>query len=332
MNFDFSLTLIILSAVAGAIWLIDYFVFSKARHNKLSQFLSQQKVNNEDFQIFLNSLAENGKPTKVATQSSEATAVTTKDTSKKTDPAQQKILEQALALYRKPVPVEYAKSFFPILFAVLILRSFLFEPFQIPSTSMVPTLNVGDYIAVNKFAYGLRLPVIGTKILDIADPKRGDVMVFIPPHDPRYFIKRVIGLPGDHIRYASDIVYINNEPLLQNEGNILQDKGVKLSLETIDGLTHSIHTDAAPRFTRDYKWLDAAETLHTGWLKPEGMVVPEGQYFMMGDNRGASEDSRYWGPASEAKIVGKAVAVWMHKEPGFHLPTFGQNRFIENAQ
>jgi signal peptidase I len=229
-------------------------------------------------------------------------------------------LEQALAIYRDPAPVEYAKSFFPILFAVLILRSFLFEPFQIPTGSMIPTLNVGDFIVVNKFAYGLRLPVTGTKILGIGEPKRGDVMVFIPPHDPNYFIKRVIGLPGDHVRYAENIVYINNEPLTQDEGILLPELGKKLSLETIGGLTHGIHTDAPQRFGR------------YPWLKPEGMVVPEGQYFMMGDNRDNSEDSRYWGPASEDKIVGKAVAVWMHKEPGWHLPTFGQNRLIENAQ
>lgn len=314
MNFDFSLILVILSAATGAIWLIDHFIFSRSRFNTLSQFLAERRVSNEDFLLYLASLDENSKPANIAA-----------------DPARKIILEQALVIYREPVPVEYAKSFFPILFAVLVLRSFLFEPFQIPSPSMVPTLNVGDFIVVNKFAYGLRLPVSGTRILDIGEPKRGDVMVFIPPHDPRNYIKRVIGLPGDHVRYADNIVYINNEPLLQDEGAILQNKGIKLSLETIGGMTHSIHTDPQ-RFTRDYEWLDSAGTLHSGWLKPEGMVVPEGQYFMMGDNRDSSEDSRFWGPASETKIVGKAVAVWMHKEPGWHLPTFGQNRLIENAR
>src|SRR5690606_10031064 len=114
-------------------------------------------------------------------------------------------------------------------------RSFLLEPFQIPSASMVPTLNVGDFIVVNKFAYGVRLPVLGSKILDVGDPQRGDVMVFIPPHDPRYFIKRVIGLPGDHVRYADNIVYVNNEPLLQGEVEVLQGAGTTLSHETIDG-------------------------------------------------------------------------------------------------
>ena len=328
MNFDFSLILVILSGATGAIWLIDHFVFAKFRFNRLSQFLAERRVSNEELQLYLNSLDENSNPAKATTENTEAG----KDVSKKADPARKKILEQAAAIYRDPVPVEYAKSLFPILFAVLILRSFLFEPFQIPSGSMIPTLNVGDFIVVNKFAYGLRLPVTGTRILNIGEPKRGDVMVFVPPHDSRYFIKRVIGLPGDHVRYAGNIVYVNNEPLPQDEVGILQDQGIKLSHETIGGLTHSIHTDAPQRFAHDYEWLDTAGTLHEGWLKPEGMVVPEGQYFMMGDNRDGSEDSRYWGPASEDKIVGKAVAVWMHKEPGWHLPTFGQNRLIESAQ
>ena len=102
---------------------------------------------------------------------------------------------------KEPLPVEYARSFFPVLFLVLVLRSFLAEPYQIPSESMVPTLQVGDFILVNKYAYGIRLPVLGTKIIDVGAPQRGDVMVFVPPHDSRYFIKRVVGLPGDKIRY-----------------------------------------------------------------------------------------------------------------------------------
>ncbi|MES2624312.1 MAG: signal peptidase I [Pseudomonadota bacterium] len=316
MNFDFSLILVILSAITGVVWLVDHFVFAKPRFNKVSQFLAERRVSNEDFQLYLNSLDENSKPKETKIESVEPG----KDAIVKADPARQKILEQALVLYRDPAPVEYAKSFFPILFAVLILRSFLFEPFQIPTGSMIPTLNVGDFIVVNKFAYGLRLPVTGTKILNISDPKRGDVMVFIPPHDPNYFIKRVIGLPGDHVRYADNVVYVNDEPLTQDEGTILQEEGVKLSHETVGGVTHGIYTAASQRFIRNYDW-----------LKPEGMVIPEGQYFMMGDNRDNSLDSRYWGPASEGKIVGKAVAVWMHKEPGWNFPSFGQNRLIENA-
>ena len=112
-----------------------------------------------------------------------------------------------------PTLVEYARSFFPVLLLVLVLRSFLAEPYQIPSESMVPTLEVGDFILVNKYAYGLRLPVFGTKVVEVGQPERGDVMVFIPPHDPRYFIKRVIGLPGDTVRYENKVLYINGERL-----------------------------------------------------------------------------------------------------------------------
>ena len=112
---------------------------------------------------------------------------------------------------KEPLLVEYARSFFPVLLLVLVLRSFLAEPYQIPSESMVPTLEVGDFILVNKYAYGIRLPVLGTKIVKVGTPQRGDVMVFIPPHDSRYFIKRVIGLPGDTIRYENKALFINGE-------------------------------------------------------------------------------------------------------------------------
>jgi signal peptidase I len=167
----------------------------------------------------------------------------------------------------------------------------------------------------------LRLPVTGTKILEVDAPKRGDVMVFIPPHDPNYFIKRVIGLPGEHVRYANNTVYINGEPLPQQEVEVIRELGVQHSEETVGGITHAIYTDASQRFARLYDW-----------LPPEGAVIPEGHYFMMGDNRDNSSDSRYWGPVSEDRIVGKAVAVWMHKEAGLHLPEFGSNRLIENPE
>jgi len=218
---------------------------------------------------------------------------------------------------REPVVVEYAKSFFPVLFIVLMLRSFLVEPFQIPSGSMIPTLEVGDFILVNKYHYGLRLPVLGTKFVANNEPERGEVMVFIPPHDDSYFIKRVVGLPGDTIEYENKLLRINGELVdvdIIADVNIATAGGLRpgvLFNETLGELPHQ-----AQIITQN------SRSRRTNW------VVPPGHYFMMGDNRDNSADSRVWGPVPEENIVGKAFAIWMHKEPGFNLPTFSRNQRI----
>jgi signal peptidase I len=217
-------------------------------------------------------------------------------------------------ILKEPVLTEYARSFFPVLLIVLVLRSFLFEPYQIPSPSMVPTLEVGDFILVNKYAYGIRLPVLGTEIVSVGTPQRGDVMVFIPPHEPRYFIKRVIGVPGDQIRYQDKVLYINGERVPQTFVDQFADEGgptIQVYDEDLNGHSHDIYRYPAARLERPQEW-----------------TVPEGHYFMMGDNRDRSDDSRRWGFASDAKVVGKAVAVWVHKEPGLHWPTFARNGWI----
>ena len=210
---------------------------------------------------------------------------------------------------QEPMAVEYAKSFFPVLFIVLVLRSFLVEPFQIPSASMVPTLRIGDFILVNKFAYGIRLPVIRNKVVDVNDPERGDVMVFFPPHRPdTYFIKRVIGLPGDEILYLNNVLYINGEKQPQTLLASLPPNNpqVQLMTENLGGVEHEMRKHVRP-LSAQGKW-----------------VVPEGHYFMMGDNRDNSSDSRDWGPVSEDAIVGKAFAVWMHWESLLSLPSFSR--------
>ncbi|MGI9323518.1 MAG: signal peptidase I [Pseudomonadales bacterium] len=214
-------------------------------------------------------------------------------------PARQQ--EAALA---EPWLVEYSVLFFPVLAIVLVLRSFLYEPFQIPSESMLPTLEAGDFILVNKYHYGLRLPVIGTKILSVNEPKRGEVMVFFPPDNDEYFIKRVAALPGDKIRYQDKTLYINGEE--QEQTFVSQYPPVKpqkvLYKEQLGDVEHLIERSpyASPR--------------------PKELVVPEGHYFMMGDNRDNSNDSRFWGAVPEDRIVGKAVAIWLHKKPGLRLP------------
>ena len=313
MSFDFSLILLVFSAITGAVWLVDIVLFRKPRQARVEAFLQSKSVPTRDFQLFLDYL-DRGSQQDVDKGKAGADS---------SDFPHRKQLEQAYALHQEPMLVDYAKSFFPIIFAVLVLRSFLFEPFQIPTGSMIPTLNIGDFIVVNKYAYGVRLPVIGTKIIDVGEPKRGDIMVFIPPHDPVYYIKRVIGMPGDHIRYDDDskTVYVNGIPLEQEYVDFINDirPPVIYSAESLGGITHDIYTSPMPTYTRPGSWL---------W--PEGRVIPEGHYFMMGDNRDNSSDSRVWGPVSEDKIIGKAVAVWMHKEPGLSLPGFSQNRIIDN--
>lgn len=210
---------------------------------------------------------------------------------------------------------EYAKSFFPVLLVVLVLRSFLLEPFKIPSASMVPTLQVHDFILVNKFAYGLRLPVLGTKILPVGMPDRGDVMVFFPPNDKRYFIKRVIGLPGDEIQLKDNVLYING--VLMEQELLSTDNGswppVVVMRENLQLHEHLIQRYPVP--------VNPHSNYH--------VVVPEGHYFVMGDNRDNSSDSRFWGTVPEQNVVGQAVYVWMHWDSWLHLPSFSRNGVIQ---
>jgi len=200
----------------------------------------------------------------------------------------------------EPWIVQCAKSFFPVILIVLIIRSFIFEPFRIPSESMMPGLIDGDFIFVSKFAYGLRLPVTNTKVLTTGQPRRGDVIVFRLPAKPSvHLIKRLIGLPGDHVAVRNNQVYINGSALaLKPDGNFVGSEftGADLKLENIGGREHVIMLAANLRST-DY---DA--------------VVPAGQYFFMGDNRNNSEDSRF-GPVGfvpEQNLVGRAVRIWLN--------------------
>ncbi len=227
-------------------------------------------------------------------------------------------------LNKEPLLVEYGKSFFPVLAIVLVLRSFLVEPFQIPSGSMKPTLEVGDFILVNKFAYGIRLPVLDTKIIEVDDPQRGDVMVFRYPSDPNInYIKRVVGLAGDQIRYTSDKrLFVNGQPvaekLLGEEPGSLG--SAALYEERLGSIEHLIRKEMNRyRIEPGREW-----------------VVPQGYYFMMGDNRDNSNDSRYWndpaiarellGMVPDQNIVGKAFAVWMSwPDPKLrNLPNFSR--------
>ncbi len=206
-------------------------------------------------------------------------------------------------------PIKWISSFFPVLLCVFILRSFVFEPFQIPSGSMIPTLKIGDYILVNKFSYGLRFPVLGFKFFDVGSPKRGDVMVFLPPHDDRYFIKRVVGLPGDKIHILNNTIHVNGEiatytphfELPENSSYVVEN-------ENISGVSHTIQRKKlAGRLGENFS-----------------IEVPQGHYFMIGDNRDNSSDSRVWGAVPEGNIVGKAVLTWMHWKSLNSIPSFSR--------
>jgi signal peptidase I len=222
--------------------------------------------------------------------------------------SQERVFDEA----NEPVVVEYARSFFPIVLIVFLLRSFLAEPFRIPSASMMPTLLIGDFLLVNKFAYGIRLPVINKKIIELDEPHRGDIVVFRFPKDPTVdYIKRVIGLPGDKVVYNNKKLTINDAPINQASLGIYQGVGQGQDMtgnahfeENLTGVEHSILIrNDAPTVEFTY-------------------VIPAGNYFVMGDNRDNSNDSRYWGTVPEENLVGKAFFIWMswdweHKGIGF---------------
>ncbi len=279
MTIDFPLILFLLVFGSGLLWLLDALFLAPSRRKTL-QGLQQEFPRWQ----------EEGSPDS------------------------QRFSEQAAQSAREPVITEYARSFFPVLLFVFVLRSFVVEPFQIPSSSMVPTLEVGDYILVNKYTYGLRLPVLRTKVLDLNEPQRGDVMVFFPPHmNDTYFIKRVVGLPGDRVAYRNKQLFINGEAV---------------AFEPLPG-----GVSASPRYRLASETLGDAEHLRQiDMLAPNlnfEVVVKPGHYFMMGDNRDNSSDSRIWGQVPEKDIVGKAFAVWMHWQSFTSLPSFDRVGRIE---
>src|SRR6476661_2786043 len=219
--------------------------------------------------------------------------------------AKRRAAQAGLLEPKEPVIVDYAKAFFPVLAVVLVLRSWVAEPFRIPSSSMMPSLLIGDFILVNKFAYGLRLPISNQKVIPIDEPKRGDVVVFRPPQHPEQdWIKRVVGLPGDTIAYRDHTVYLNGKPWQYvadgryvGTGQGADATGSRLMTEQLPGRAHPVlERDDLPYFVQgEGEW-----------------TVQPGEYFVMGDNRDNSEDSRFWGFLPEANLRGKAFLVWMH--------------------
>lgn len=202
----------------------------------------------------------------------------------------------------EPLIVDYARSFFPVFFIVLVLRSFIVEPFRIPSASMMPTLLIGDFILVSKYEYGVRLPVLNNKIINIKAPKRGDIAVFRYPEDPSIpFIKRVVALPGDKVAYFNKTLYINGVPDFQKYNGIYEDDGPGRQM---DGW-QLVATDTGEK---KHNILHSPERPS----KTVEQIVPEGHYFVLGDNRDNSKDSRFWGFVPDEYLMGKAFCIWMN--------------------
>jgi signal peptidase I len=282
MIYDFSFWLLALTVVSGVVWGIDTLLFRKARLQKLAQSGAAGQIPVE------------------AAQANSAYQVAAKVASVATGVVDVSKIHQRAAVSHDPILIEYARSFFPVLALVLLVRSFIFEPFRIPSDSMMPTLLAGDFIFVSKFSYDLRMPVFGTKLLETGDPQRGDVVVFKLPADPSInYIKRLVGLPGDHVVVVNDRVYINGQVLKVEPRGSYDEPGYPEALhgeETLGEVKHQVMY-LPGSFPRDY---DA--------------VVPAGHYFFMGDNRDNSQDSRFpqVGFVPEKNLVGRAKMIWFH--------------------
>ena len=285
---NFALLLFVLSVVTFAYWLAERFHFLPARQAAAAQLAAQQEARREQLQQLGIS--------KVDDDLGEARA----------------------RLLMQPWWLDWTAGLFPVIVGVFVLRSFLFEPFKIPSGSMVPTLLVGDLILVNKFDYGVRLPVLNKKVIANKDPQRGDVVVFRYPPDPRLdYIKRVVGVPGDEIVYQNQKLTINGQPApLKALGEFYDEDSLRYAPQFSEKLgekDHRILVDPrrSSSLGQDSPRFPFAENCR---YSAEGMSckVPAGHYFVMGDNRDNSQDSRYWGFVPDENLVGRAFFVWMN--------------------
>ena len=284
---NFSLLLFLATVVTGVYWLAERFYFLPARERAVAELEAQALRRKNEL---------------------TAQGITQVDGD---------ITEARAKLLMQPWWLDWTAGLFPVIITVFLLRSFLFEPFKIPSGSMIPTLQVGDLILVNKFTYGVRLPVINTKLTEGNAPQRGDVMVFrYPPKPSLDYIKRVVGLPGDEVAYLNKQLSINGKPVSKIALPIYFDKdamGYSKQFEETFGERkfRLLNDDRRPAFIPGTEEFPFKENCRYS-VEGVSCKVPEGHYFMMGDNRDNSLDSRYWGFVPDRNIVGKAFFVWMN--------------------
>ena len=285
---NFALILFVLMVVTGVIWCADHFVLANRRRAAADAALAALDARNAKL------VAEGIKPDTTNRAAVEA------------------------AILRQPTWVEYSGSFFPVIALVFFLRSFLYEPFKIPSSSMVPTLLIGDLILVNKYAYGIRLPVLNKKIIEVGEPQRGDVMVFKYPKDMTMdYIKRVIGVPGDKITYENKRLTVNGKAVeYAPMEDYLEEDSLELRQQYTEALPNTTHRILMVKGQRAFNpsQVDNFPNREACVYTDEAFTctVPAGNYFMMGDNRDNSADSRYWGFVPDKNIVGKAFFVWLN--------------------
>lgn len=375
MDFDFNLILVPVTLILGVIWLLDKLWLKQYKNAKSGnskelqatqdnlankkaayiQILSQYNMfdanSNQDLETI--NVSDAPMPVKQAEREyREAKRL-----------ANQSISQKSAQPSNEHFLIRWAHDYFPVLAVVLVVRSFIVEPFNIPSSSMVPTLYTGDFVAVNKYAYGIRLPLTYNKVIDVGQPEHGDVAVFRYPENPKiYYIKRIIGLPGDEVSFNSGQLSVNGQPVPIEQVKFTADEDLTNQLYTpVKGSDPSREWDLSPEdavmvaqseergaryfqenlgehtYLRRYLAPDLLRTEYSNFLQQPieydsswSVKVPEGNYFVMGDNSDRSEDSRYWGYVPDENLAGKAVYVWMHKKPGLsNLPTFSHNRSID---